>query len=213
MFKENLENPIEILNRNDELKNEGAAVLEAMKIEKTENGYLSEIDEGRIEEASEIMAEIFDNDVISNWSELSNEEKAEKFTEYQTRLGEAWGIEAKGVIFENMERDDGIVTYGYNSGDGYIHINEKFLDDPTQLKEMLDTTTHEMRHQFQVEVLRRPQDFKDIPKLTKLQWYYNFTHYKSTDEYSFRAYARQGIEVDARKTAEDVLNRYINKIQ
>lgn len=213
MFKENLENPIEILNRNDELKNEGAAVLEAMKIEKTENGYLSEIDEGRIEAASDIMYEIFDKEVVVNWSELSHEEKAEKFSEYQTKLGEAWGIEAKGVIFENMDRDDNYISYGYNSGDGYIHINERLLDDPTQFKELLDTTTHEMRHQFQKEVILRPQDFKDIPKLTKMQWYYNFANYKSTDEYSFRAYARQGIEVDARKTAEAVLNRYIDKIQ
>lgn len=188
---------------------EGAAVLESMQVETYENAafLVSEVDEVRVNETAEIMADIFTEDVIANWTELSTETKSELLNEYYIRAGENMGIETKGVIVEPMDAPLGYILHGYNSGDGYIHINEYVLNDPSQLGEVLNTATHEMRHQLQNDAVDNPGAFSDISDEVVGTWEYELNHYINPD-YDFQGYSEQVIEVDATDFAENVLEEY-----
>ena len=193
----------------EEMQIEGAAVLETMQVETYENTafLISEVDEVRVNETAAIMAEVFTEDVIANWTELSTETKSELLNEYYIRAGENMGIETKGVIVEPMYAPSGYIMYGYNSEDGYIHINEYVLNDPSQLGEVLNTATHEMRHQLQSDVVDNPGAFSDISDEIVETWEYELNHYISPD-YDFQGYCEQAIERDANDFAENVLEEY-----
>lgn len=214
MLNENLNNLDELFSNPDNLEKDESAILEMIKVEQTEKGdYISEVDEARMEKAAEIMAEVFNKDVIANWREMSMDERAEKFNEYQKKVGAEWGIRANGVVFTHIDNEPGYITNGYNRGDGYVYINMKHLENPEALTQLLVTTTHEMRHQFQTDVISTRFGYKDIPKEVKKAWQYEFTHYISGSKGGFEAYANQGIEVDARKCGEEVFKRYCDKLQ
>ena len=194
-----LEN-LEAMVINEGLQVDDSAVLESANIEVFDsNEYLSEIDEVRVDETAEIMADVFSEDVLANWAD-----------EYYIKAGENLGIDTKGVIVESMPSDDPtVVNMGYNSGDGYIHINADVLNDPSMLGQVLDTATHEMRHQFQNDVIDNPQNFGDIPQNVLEDWAYELTpgNYISPD-YDYEGYYGQSIECDARDFAGDVLESY-----
>lgn len=196
------------------LQAEGAAVLETSEIETFENkSYISEVDEVRVNETAEIMADIFTEDVLANWSEMSLDEKSEKLNEYYIKAGENLGIDTKGVILEPMYVGYDSVSMGYNSGDGYIHINSLVVEDPSMLGQVLDTATHEMRHQLQSDAIESPNSFSDIPKDVLNVWEYEWdpANYISPD-YDYQAYYEQTIECDARGFSEDVLRSYTDKM-
>ena len=197
---------------NEGLQGDGSAVLESTELEIFENKqYLSEVDEMRINETSEIMTEVFSEDVIANWSELSLDEKSEKINEYYIKAGENLGINTKGVIVEYMPSEPGSVNLGYNAGDGFIHLNEAVVDDPGMLEQVLDTATHEMRHQFQSDVIANASKFPDIPDHVVETWGYEMKNYISPD-YDYQSYYEQAVECNARDFAEDVLKSYLDKM-
>ena len=203
----------EALAVNEGLQTEESAVLEMTKLETFENkSYINEVDEVRVNETAEIMADVFSEDVLANWSEMSLEAKSAKLNEYYIRAGENLGIATKGVIIEPMPCEtSGMISFGYNSGDGYIHLNADVVDDPSQLGQVLDTATHEMRHQFQNDVLAAPYNFSDIPQDVLNVWDYEMKHYINPD-YDYQGYYEQAIECDARDFSEDVLNAYMGKM-
>ncbi len=200
---------------NEGLQAEESAVLEMTELETFDNkSYLSEVDEVRVNETAEIMEDVFSEDVLANWSEMSLDEKSAKLNEYYIKAGENLGIDTKGVIVEPIPCETpGMISFGYNSGDGYIHLNEDVLSDPSQLGQVLDTATHEMRHQFQSDVLAAPQNFSDIPKDVLDIWDYEMKpwNYISPD-YDYQGYYEQAIECDARDFSEDVLKSYMDKM-
>lgn len=209
-MKENLEGMLEVVIDEEMLYNESVA-LEAINPEIFETEcFISEFDEVRTNETAEIMAEVFSKDVSENWVEMSLEEKSSKINEYYIKAGENLGIETKGVIVEPLECEQpGMISFGYNSGDGYIHINENVLNDPSYLEQVLDTATHEMRHQFQNDVLALPEDFADIPQDVLNKWEYEMQpeNYISPD-YDYQGYYEQAIECDARDFAGNVWDTY-----
>lgn len=200
---------------NEELQTEESAVLEMNELETFEsNSYISEIDEIRVNETAEVMANVFSEDILTNWSEMSLGEKSAKLNEYYIRAGENLGIDTKGVIIEPMPCETpGMISFGYNSGDGYIHLNADVVNDPSQLRQVLDTTTHEMRHQFQKDVLVTPHNFNDIPQDVLDIWNYEMKpwNYISPD-YDYQGYYEQAIECDARGFSEDVMKSYMDKM-
>lgn len=192
-----------------------SAILESMDIEVLENKhYLSEVDEVRINETAEIMADVFSEEVLANWVDMSLDEKAEKLNEYYIKAGDNLGIQTKGVVVEPMDCDTpGMTAFGYNSGDGYIHLNEAVVDDPSQLGQVLDTATHEMRHQFQSDVLASPEKFPDIPQDVLDTWRYEMDPWNYINpDYDFEGYYNQFIESDARGFSDDVLQAYTGKM-
>ena len=211
---ENLEGMLEIA-ANENLQANEAAILESMQLETfEEKSFISEVDEVRAVETAEIMAEVFPREVLANWTEMSLDDKTAKINEYYIKAGANLGIETKGVIVEPMSSDTpGMISFGYNSGDGYIHLNEAVVDDPTQLVQVLDTATHEMRHQFQSDVLADPQSFTDIPQDVLDVWEYEMDpkNYISPD-YDYQGYYEQAIEYDARDYSENVLGFFVQKL-
>ena len=213
MLNKTLDGLGEALAVNEGLQTEESAVLEMTKLETFENkSYINEVDEVRVNETAEIMADVFSEDVLTNWSEMSLDEKSAKLNEYYIKAGENLGIDTKGVIIEPMPCETpGMISFGYNSGDGYIHLNSDVVDDPTQLGQVLDTATHEMRHQFQNDALAAPYNFSDIPQDVLNVWDYEMKHYINPD-YDYQGYYEQAIECDARDFSEDVLNAYMGKM-
>lgn len=175
--------------------------------------YLSEVDEIRVNETAEIMTNIFTKDVLTSWPEMSVNDKTIKLNEYFIKAGQNLNIETKGVIIEPLPSNDGSITLGYNSADGYIHVNSAVLNDPSQLGEILDTATHEMRHQFQSDALKNPVNFSDIPQDIMDKWRYEWTPGNYIrPEYDLQGYHNQEIECDARYFAEAVMKAFADKM-
>lgn len=215
MFNETIDGLGEAIAVNDALQAEESAVLELTDLETFENkSYISEVDEVRINETAEIMADVFSEDVLTNWPEMSLDEKSDKLNEYYIKAGESLGIETKGVILEPMYVGDDSVEMGCNSGDGYIHINSLVVEDSSMLGQVLETAIHEMRHQLQNDAIASPGRFSDIPKDVLDVWEYecdpaNYIR----PEYDLQGYYEQAIECDARDFSEDVLESYKEKMK
>lgn len=183
---------------------------ENKEIRNSEGVEYSEADLERIETAADIMGEIFTDEVISNWENLSVEERTAYLNEYYAQAGQALGIDTKGVYVADLYEMYGYGTQGVNCGDGYLGIDIRLVADSSQLGELLNTTTHEMRHQLQTDALRNPDAFPDIPQETLDQWEYEFTNYVDPS-YDFEGYQSQAIETDARAFAEEVVDDYLSE--
>ncbi len=182
---------------------------EIRDINNSEGVIYDEGDIERIEICSDIMAEIFTDEVVSNWENLSIEERTGYLNEYYITSGQALGIETKGVYVEDLQALYGAGTTGVNCGDGYIGIDITRVADPSQLKDLLDTATHEMRHQLQTDAIRNPDAFPDIPRETIEKWEYEFINYIDPS-YDFEGYENQAIETDARAFGDEVVNDFMS---
>lgn len=182
---------------------------ENKEIGNSEGVEYSEADLERIETVSDIMGEVFTDEVISNWENLSVEERTAYLNEYYAKAGQALGIDVKGVYVDDLYEKYGYGTTGVNCGDGYLGIDIRRVEDPSQLSELLNTVTHEMRHQLQTDAVKNPEAFSDIPQETLDQWNYEFNNYVDPS-YDFEGYYNQVIETDARAFAEEVVNDYLS---
>ena len=187
---------------------EASEASETREINNSEGVEYSEADVERIEIAADIMGEVFTDEVISNWENLSVEERAAYLNEYYAKAGQALGIDTKGVYVDDLWATYQPGVMGVNCGDGYLGIDVRLMEDPSQLGELLDTVTHEMRHQLQNDALRNPDAFPDIPEETLEQWQYEMDNYID-GAYDFEAYQSQAIETDARAFAEEVVNDFL----
>jgi len=177
----------------------------------TESIEATESTESFENRAGEMLAEIFDRNTIENWSSLSIEQQQEKLNSFYTELGSMMNFDAKGVIVEDCNQDNtnGGYTYGYNSGDGYIHIDYRLLSTPEGLQEALDTVCHESRHQYQNDAIAHPENYHELSAATIREWERNMVNYFSTDIYDFEVYENQLVEADARIFASDVMDAYL----
>lgn len=178
--------------------------------EVVENAEISEVDELRKDQLAEIMGDIFTEDVLGNWDNMSMESKVDLINEYYKSAGDALGIGTKNVIVEDLQAQFGEGTMGYNNGDGNVHVDISRLQSSEQLPYLLITVTHEMRHQLQSEAISNPEKFPDIPDKVLDQWRYELDpiNYISP-EYDYEGYYNQEVEKDARNFGESVLERYI----
>ncbi|MDD6783812.1 MAG: hypothetical protein PUD79_04550 [Prevotellaceae bacterium] len=119
------------------------------------------ITEGRefgLEKCSEAALEIFNPGVIAEWGNMSPEERKDIACMYAEKVAEAFELENyKGVCIEEME--PGVL--GSNNGDGVIHISEQLIGEYTTPFQILDTVTHELRHQYQSECINGYHDVSD----------------------------------------------------
>ena len=169
-----------------------------------EDYTLGEYDEAREAEAAEIMEEVFPQEIVENWDDLSPEAHEQLLDEFSARLGESLGIGPVDTVVEPMDPS----TFGYTDGNGTIHLNAEYVDTPGHLAAVLNTSAHETRHLFQQEVAAHPEDFPDLPEGLAEAWADNYVNYISA-EYDPEGYAYQPIEVDARAYAEGVIDRYL----
>ena len=191
--------------------NEAPENSETREINNSEGVEYREGDIERIEAAADVMNEVFTDEVISNWENLSVEERTSYLNEYYAKAGQALGIDTKGVYVADLQTMYGYGVQGVNTGDGYLGIDVTLVEDSSRLGGLLDTTTHEMRHQLQSDALRNPDAFPDIPQETLEQWRYEMDYYIN-GTYDFEAYESQAIETDARAFAEEVVNDFLDDV-
>ncbi len=130
------------------------------------------------------------------WDELPEDEKIKRIDQLVSMIGDQLGVEKKPQIeFYNA----GIYDCGaYDPETNTIAINKANLDDPV---EIVDTVAHEMRHAYQFQRAKNPQNYMD------LLYAYNFTNYINPyvdkDGYvNFTDYQDQLIEAEARAFAK-----------
>lgn len=119
------------------------------------------ITEGRefgLDKCSEAALEIFNPGVIAEWGNMSLEERKDIACMYADQVAQAFELENyRGIYIEAME--PGVL--GSNNGDGTIHISEELLGDYTTPFQIMDTITHELRHQYQSECINGYHDVSD----------------------------------------------------
>jgi hypothetical protein len=153
--------------------------------------------------AAEALRLVFTPDVIANWHNMTMQQRADHIVAYATYLNNALGISINAIRFEDL----GSYSLGYRRSDGLIGINTRLFADGDlgKLGELIDTITHEARHQFQAEVIANPERF-EIPAETVAEWKADFENYISPQD-DFEGYYKQSIEKDAREFAENVMRR------
>lgn len=159
-----------------------------------------------IKECADVAKSCFTSDVIRAWSLMGMDARNEVIQEYAKGIGEAMGINFKGIVWEQFTIENGMYTYGYNAGDGYVHLNVDMLADPGQLMHVVDTVAHEARHQLQNEAIENPSKFP-IDEATIKEWTVGREIYTldQPSAYDPWGYTYNPMETDARYFGESMV--------
>lgn len=177
-----------------------------------ETAKLSEgITEGRefgLEECSEAAIEIFNPGVIAEWGNMSLEERKDIACMYADKVAEAFELENyKGVYIEEMA--PGVL--GSNNGDGTIHISELLIGEYTTPFQIMDTITHELRHQYQSECVN---GYHDVSDEVRNEWamataIYNYDQPSSFDPWG---YSYNPLEIDSNYAGNTVVRNVTSQM-
>ncbi len=164
-----------------------------------ENGI--ELREYGIEDCAKSAKEIFTPEVIKKWVTFSPEKKRELCTQYAERVSKAFElVDYKGIVFEKFE--NGVM--GCNRSDGIAHLTDRFLTSPCSPLEIIDTITHELRHQYQSEAMMGKHS---IPEDVRKEWMQAQKDYTIEKPWALDpwGYKYNPLELDARYAAETVI--------
>lgn len=169
----------------------------------------SEIVEAReygVKECADVAKACFTPEIIKEWGLMNLEARDKVIQEYANGIGEAMGINFKGIVWEHFPIENGVYTYGYNAGDGYVHLNVDMLADPGQLMHVVDTVAHEARHQLQNEAIENPSKFP-IDEATIKEWTVGRDIYTldQPNAYDPWGYTYNPMETDARYFGESMV--------
>ena len=159
-----------------------------------------------VKECADVDKACFTPEVIKAWGLMNMDARDRVIQEYANGIGEAMGINFKGIVWERFPIENGYYTYGYNAGDGYVHLNVDMLADPGQLMHVVDTVAHEARHQLQIEAIENPSKFP-IDEATIKEWTVGRDIY-TLDEpsaYDPWGYTYNPMETDARYFGESMV--------
>ncbi len=143
------------------------------------------------------------------WGSQTLEGKKKYLQDLQNRLADRYGMPKMLIVVDDLP--DG--TRGSNIG-GIIIIGEdnSATDDPWRL---IETTFHESRHEYQLEVIANYQESGQIPDgMTKEQvekWVYENNNYIQGED-NFADYYHQSIETDARKYGDVVMKDILEEM-
>ena len=155
-----------------------------------------------LDKCSEAAKEIFNPGVIDNWMNFSLTERQGISKAYAAEVAEAFKLEKySGVIFEDLE--PGVL--GYNNGDGSIHITNDMLINYGSPLEIVNTITHELRHQYQNECIN---GYHNVPDEVKNEWTAATAIYDSNSQpWAFDpwGYKYNPLEIDSRYAGETVV--------
>lgn len=158
-----------------------------------------------ISECINSAKEIFTPEIINNWNELSEDKRITLILGYGDAVVKNFNLkEFKEIIIKDL----GFGGYGETSGDGYIYISESLVkNDMSSPLQIIDTLTHEMRHQFQMESLR---GLHNIPFEIINEWRIGETEYTNSPPYVFDpwGYKYNPLELDARYAGETVVREF-----
>ena len=158
-----------------------------------------------ISECINSAKEIFTPEIINNWNELSEDKRITLILQYGDAVVNNFDLkEFKEIIIKDL----GFGVYGETSGDGYIYISESLVkNDMSSPLQIIDTLTHEMRHQFQMESLR---GLHNIPLEIINEWRIGEAEYTNSPPYVFDpwGYKYNPLELDARYAGETVVREF-----
>jgi hypothetical protein len=155
-----------------------------------------------------IAEEIFTQDVRDNWLTYSDDKRKSIIEKYVNKIGQVfygernwwdkvWGNHPSNVKFVDYSiTNEG--SYGVANMNGTIGINKRFVSSPTKnysVDKVIDTLTHETRHQYQYDVWKNPDKY-GIPESLRKEW--DNSNYKSTKTHKYYEYYQQEVERDAR---------------
>jgi len=151
--------------------------------------------------AAEALNDVFTSEVVSEWPELTPVERQEYAEQASERMNQALGTDAT-VRFRDLPEG----CYGYQNGEG-ITINSNCLESGElgELKELVNTLTHEHRHEYQQEAIANPERF-GISEQQAQEWQHNFDDYINFED-DPEGYTNQSIEKDARDFADSVIDQ------
>lgn len=177
-----------------------------------ESSKLNEgITEGRefgLEKCTEAAMEIFNHGVIVEWGNMSLEERKDIACMYADKVAEAFElVDYKGVYIEEME--PGVL--GSNNGDGTIHISESLIGEYTTPFQILDTITHELRHQYQSECVN---GFHNVSDEVRTEWamataIYNYDQPSCFDPWG---YSYNPLEIDSNYAGNTIVRNVSSQL-
>lgn len=181
----------------------GSNDADTKAIEKLGDNYVEQRDFG-LDKCTEAAKEIFNPGVIENWANLSLEQRKEIAGAYAKEVAEAFELQNyTGVYFENLAPG----VYGYNNGDGSIHLSNDIVAAWTSPLEIMNTITHELRHQYQSEAIR---GLHNVPEDVVKEWATATEIYNYDQPYCYDpwGYTYNPLELDARYAGETVVRNY-----
>ena len=161
-----------------------------------------------LDECTEAAWEIFNPGVIDKWGEMSVEEKKDIACAYADRVAQAFELENyEGLYIERL--DDG--TLGSNNGDGKIYLSDSLLGKFNTPFLILDTITHEMRHQYQHECI---QGYHNVPDEVRNEWavaeaLYNYDVPTCYDPWGYKY---NPLEIDSDFAAKTIVRNVTSRI-
>ena len=177
------------------------------------NEQIVEAREYGVHECADVVKECFTTDIIRDWGLMNLESRNEVIQEYANGIGKALDINFKGIIWEKFPVENGMYTYGYNAGDGYVHLNVDLLADPGKLMNVIDTVAHEARHQLQNEAIENPDRFP-IDEATIKEWTVGKSVYtlEMPSAYDPWGYTYNPMETDAKYFGESMVRELTKDI-
>lgn len=169
------------------------------------------ITEGRefgLDKCTEAALEIFNPGVIAEWGNMTLDDRKGIACMYADKVAEAFDLENyAGVYIEEM--DPGIL--GSNNGDGKIHISEQLVGEYTTPFEIMDTITHELRHQYQSECIN---GFHDVTDEVRNEWsiaksIYNYDQPSCYDPWG---YSYNPLEIDSNYAGNTVVRNVTSQM-
>lgn len=143
--------------------------------------------------------EIFNLGFMMNWANLSQQHRMEISGVYAKGVAEAFElVKYKGVVFGNIRGD------GQNNGDGIIWVSTRLLEPNSSPFNLIDTITHESRHQYQFEAI---DGFHNVPEEVIKEWIIAGQIYNEDRPSCFNpwGYWYNPVEIDARYAGETVV--------
>ena len=136
----------------------------------------------------------------ATWKTATYEQRQQMIREIVAKINTIQGTKVTNIEFYNQGPQNGMMSNGYyRDSDRSIHIN---LYRQQDFEGILTTVVHELRHAYQHEVTRNPEQFI-VTEETAQSWARNFKNY-ITAERSYNAYRSQPVEQDARDFSEGV---------
>ena len=169
---------------------------------------LNEAREFGINECTDAAIRIFTPEVIENWGNMTIDQRRELAEEYAAEVAKAFDLELyTGTIFEPLQ--EGLL--GYNNGDGSIHLTDQLLAAWNSPLQIIDTITHELRHQYQQECIN---GYHDVPDSVREEWAVADTiyNYDQPSCYDPWGYQFNPLELDSRYAGETVVRNISNLI-
>lgn len=166
-----------------------------------------------VNECVDVAKSCFTSDIIQAWGKMNLDARNKVIQEYANGIGKAMDINFKGIVWEQFPIENGMYTYGYNAGDGYVHLNVDMLADPGQLMHIVDTVAHEARHQLQNEAIDNPSKFP-IDEATIKEWTIGRESYtlNMPSAYDPWGYTYNPMETDARFFGESMVRELTKEL-